>query len=119
MAGAASMDGDAGPATGFSIHLGSTECASKGPRVPPAVPCGNPNRPTYRFEPFDPGKQQLVLDLAALLAGTDVTVNMPKSPSGCMSSPKDEDCAGLFDRLGLPFQGKPSSGQQFIRVESR
>ncbi len=58
-AGADGMDS----ATGFSVHLGSTECASRGPRGPPQAPCANPNRPVYRFEAFDPDKDLLVMDL--------------------------------------------------------
>lgn len=106
-------------ATGFSVHLGSTECASAGPRVPPQAPCANPNRPTYRFEAFDPQKDVLVMDLAALLAGTDVTVNMPQSPSGCMAFVQDDDCIDIMDRFGLPFRGKASAGQKFFRVDER
>ena len=106
-------------ATGFSVHLGSTECASKGPRVPPQAPCANPNRPVYRFPEFDVDKNLLVMDLGALLAGTDVTVNMPQSPSGCMAFPMDDDCIDIMDRFGLTFRGKTSAGQKFFRVESR
>lgn len=108
-----------GEASGFSIHLGSTECASKSPRVPPEVPCANPNRPVYRFADFDPARDVLVMDLGALLAGTDVTVNMPGSASGCMSFPQDDDCVDIFDRFGLPFRGKASAGQKLFRVERR
>lgn len=103
-------------ATGFSVHLGSMECASSGPRVPPKARCGSPNRPTYRFESFDPAKHRLIMDLGALLAGTDVTKNMPESPSGCMSGMKDDDCVDIMDRFGLTFRGKPSEGQRFITV---
>lgn len=115
------MMGMHGPtsATGFSVHLGSMECVSSGPRSPPPAPCAFPNRPSFRFESFDPAKQRLVLDLARLLADTDVTVNASDSSSGCMSSTKDDDCVGIMDRLGLPFRGKPSSGQRFVRVEAR
>ena len=104
-------------ASGFSVHLGSTGCASSGPRVPPQAPCANPNRPSYRFDAFDPARDVLVLDLAALLAGTDVTVNMPGSASGCMSFPNDDDCVDIMDRFGLPFRGRASAGQKFVRVE--
>jgi len=106
-------------ATGFSVHLGSTGCVSSGMRVPPQTPCGNSNRPTYRFHTFDSATQVLVLDLGALLAGTDVTTNTPMTASGCMSSPDDDDCVDIMDRFGLPFRGKPSSGQQFIRIDTR
>jgi uncharacterized repeat protein (TIGR04052 family) len=104
-------------ASGFSVHLGSTGCASSGPRVPPQAPCAHPNRPSYRFDAFDPARDVLVLDLAALLVGTDVTVNMPKSASGCMSFPNDDDCVDIMDRFGLAFRGRPSSGQKFLSVE--
>ncbi len=59
----------------------------------------------------------VVLDIAALLAGTDITVNAPKSASGCMSFPGDTDCTAIFDRLGLAFDGKPSAGQKWVRAE--
>lgn len=104
-------------ASGFSVHLGSTGCVSSGPRVPPQAPCANPNRPSYRFEAFAPARDMIVLDLAALLSGTDVTVNMLESPSGCMSFPKDDDCIAIMDRFGLAFRGQPSAGQKFVRVE--
>ncbi len=103
-------------ATGFSVHLGSMDCASSGPRLPPKSVCGSPNRPTYRFDAFDPGEQMLVMDLGALLAGTDVTQNMPESPSGCMAGAKDDDCVDIMNRFGLAFRGQPSTGQQFVHV---
>jgi uncharacterized repeat protein (TIGR04052 family) len=104
-------------ASGFSIHLGSSGCVSSGPRVPPRSACANPNRPVYRFKRFDPANEVLVLDLAQLVAGTDVTVNAPKTPAGCMASPKDDDCADIMKRFGLRYRGKASTGQQFVRVE--
>jgi hypothetical protein len=59
------------------------------------------------------------MNLASLLAGTDVTANMPGSSSGCMSFPKDDDCIDIMNRFGLTFRGQPSSGQRFIRAEAR
>jgi uncharacterized repeat protein (TIGR04052 family) len=112
----AAMPGMGGmSASGFSIHLGSTDCGSGSPTTPPNAPCSNPNRPTYRLEGFDLTQQKVVLDLAALLAGTDVTVNAPRSASGCMASTEDDDCIAIMDRLGLTFRGKASSGQTFVK----
>jgi uncharacterized repeat protein (TIGR04052 family) len=112
------MQGHGGvSASGFSIHLGSSGCVSSGPRVPPRSACANPNRPSYRFKRFDPASEVLVLDLAKLLAATDVTVNAPETPSGCMASPKDNDCIDIMNRFGLRYRGKASTGQKFIRVE--
>ncbi|MBK9252736.1 MAG: metallo-mystery pair system four-Cys motif protein, partial [Proteobacteria bacterium] len=91
--------GVAGPnhATGFSIHLGSTDCGEGKPTTPPSTPCGNSNRPTYRLEVFDPKSSKVVLDLGALLAETDITVNALKTASGCMSGPGDADCTAIMN----------------------
>lgn len=110
--------GAGGPnaATGFSIHLGSTNCGEGNPMTAPKTPCANQNRPHYRLDGFDPFKSTVILDVGALLAGTDITINAPGSASGCMSGP-DPDCAAIFDRLGLTFDGKPSTGQKWVRAE--
>lgn len=112
--GAAQMGHEA---SGFSIHLGSVECGEGSPRTPPETPCAAPNRPSYRLAAFDPQAQIVVLDLAALLASTDVTVNDPDSASGCMSTPDDDDCVAIMDRFGLTFRGRASGGQHFVRVD--
>jgi uncharacterized repeat protein (TIGR04052 family) len=104
-------------ASGFSIHLGSTECGDGSPMTPPSAPCGNPNRPGYRLERFNLKSQSVVFDLGALLANTDVTVNAPGSMSGCMAFVEDDDCIAVMDRFGLAFRGKPSSGQVFVRAD--
>ncbi|KQN07100.1 hypothetical protein ASE85_18655 [Sphingobium sp. Leaf26] len=109
--------GIANAATGFSIHLGSTSCGEGSPMAPPKIPCANPNRPHYRLDGFDPAKSTVILDVGALLAGTDITVNAPGSASGCMSFPGDGDCPAIFDRLGLPLDGRPSAGQTWVRAE--
>jgi len=111
--------GAGGPnaATGFSIHLGSTHCGDGPPMAAPKIACANPNRPEYRLSEFDPAASTVVLDIGALLAGTDITVNAPNSASGCMSFPGDDDCADIFDRLGQAWDGKPSTGQKWVRAE--
>jgi uncharacterized repeat protein (TIGR04052 family) len=103
-------------ASGFSIHLGSVECGEGSPRTPPETPCAAPNRPSFRLDAFNPQTQMVVLDLAALLANTDVTVNDPGSASGCMSTADDDDCVAIMDRLGLSFRGQASRGQHFVRT---
>lgn len=111
--------GAGGPnaATGFSIHLGSTDCGEGSPTTPPSAPCGNSNRPAYRLDAFDPKASTVILDLGALLAETDITVNAPKSASGCMSMPGDADCTAIMDRLGLSYDGRPTAGQKWVKVE--
>jgi uncharacterized repeat protein (TIGR04052 family) len=111
---AARMPGMA--ASGFSIHLGSTDCGAGSPTRPPSAPCENPNRPTIRLDGFNPLRQPVVLDLASLLAATDVTTNAAGSTSGCMAAAADDDCVAIMDRLGLTFRGKASAGQKFARA---
>jgi uncharacterized repeat protein (TIGR04052 family) len=109
---ASSMPGMA--ASGFSIHLGSTDCGAGSPTTPPTSPCANANRPTYRLDGFDLRQQTVALDLGALLAATDVTINAPNSASGCMAFPNDDDCIAIMDRFGLSFRGKATAGQKFV-----
>lgn len=103
-------------ASGFSIHLGSTDCGEGSPTTPPTSPCLNSNRPVFRIDHFDFARQNVVFDLGELLAATDVTVNAPSSASGCMSFTNDDDCIAIMDRLGLSFRGKPSAGQRFVKA---
>jgi len=109
--------GDKANAAGFSIHLGATDCGQGSPRTPPSEPCASQNRPTYSFDRFDAARNIVVFDLAALLAESDITVNMPQTAAGCMSSPADNDCAALMSRLGLPFRDKAAMPQAWVRVE--
>jgi uncharacterized repeat protein (TIGR04052 family) len=103
-------------ASGFSLHLGSTECGAGSPTRPPTAPCANPNRSAYRLTTFNPKSQKVILDLAALLANTDVTTNAAGSTSGCMAAATDDDCTAIMDNLGLTFRGKTPTGQIFVKA---
>lgn len=104
--------------SGFSIHLGSVDCGTGSPKVAPETPCATSNRATYVLSKFDPKRDRVVLDLAALLAETDITVNAPETASGCMSAANDDDCIAIMDRFGLTYRGKPSRGQSFVSAEA-
>ena len=104
--------GAVGGAPGFSIHIGATHCGEGSPVRPPSVACERQNRPSVRLDRFDPERQIVVLDLAALLAETDVTSNEPETASGCMSADDDADCDGIFRRAGLR-----GATQMFVRAE--
>jgi len=103
-------------ASGFSVHLGSVDCGSGSPQMEPETPCAVPNRASYRLDKFDAAHDVVVLDLGALLAASDITVNAPGSASGCMSAKTDDDCVPIMDRLGLAFRGVESHGQRFVRT---
>ena len=87
----------------WNVHLGSTGCVSDAPTKAPENECGSPNRATIELA-VDPTSNDVVVDLAELVAGADIASNVVDSPPGCMSSPTEgEDCADVFANLGLDF----------------
>ncbi len=101
-------------ASGFSIHLGATHCQDGPIMTAPSTACERQNRPAIELMDFDPSTQSVVIDLGALLADTDITVNDPGTASGCMSGADDKDCAGIFRHAGL--KDEP---QSFVHGELR
>ncbi|WDF70932.1 MbnP family copper-binding protein [Novosphingobium sp. KACC 22771] len=99
----------------WSIHLGSTECASASVTTAPKAPCANPNRIAVRLTGFDPAKG-VVIDPTEALAESNLLANTPRTSSGCMSFVNDPDCAPLFYRLGLPFNGVAPGAQKLVKA---
>lgn len=83
----------------FFVHLGSTGCSGD-PATGETVRCIASNRPQVTFRRFDPSRQQVAVDVKAMLAGVDVTVNGGGAP-GCMGGPTDPECGPVFDAFGL------------------
>jgi len=104
-----------GQPRGFAIHLGSTGCTPNQTKITIPTQCSSPNRPEVAIANFDPEKDVVIADLAALLQDTNVDINQEKTAEGCMSGPEDSDCAGIFKNFGLPFGGKPADSQTFFR----
>jgi uncharacterized repeat protein (TIGR04052 family) len=105
---------DDGP-KGWSLHLGSTGCASDSRTPPPMAECANPNLVAVRLDGFMPGMDGMdtvVIDPAPVLAGANVDVNAPETAAGCMSFPKDDDCPPVMSALGLPYDGAAAAGPQ-------
>jgi uncharacterized repeat protein (TIGR04052 family) len=103
---------------GHNLHLGSTECQTSGPNQ--VTSCQNANRFEVELAGFDPEKGQAVaLDVAALFSGSNLDVNQAQTAPGCMSESRDEDCAPIFQRLGLGFGGTQANpaNQSFFRAE--
>ena len=100
-----------GAASGFSVHLGSTVCASAARTEAPSS-CQNPNRVTVQFERFDAATQTVVADIGAVLADANVDVNAPRTSPGCMSFPNDADCPPVMGALGLAYGGVAAPGAQ-------
>ncbi len=109
----------------FYVHLGSAGCEGN-PASGEAVKCGAPNRALIRLKTFDPAKQQVAVDLKAILAGADVTANQSGAP-GCMSEQTDPECGSVFESFGIDWKadgsgtGKSSmsSGQTIFKAIKR
>ena len=100
-----------GNASGFSVHLGSTQCASESRTQPPSA-CRNPNRPVVTFQDFNPTRHTVVLDMGRVLAGANVDVNTPNTSPGCMSFPNDPECPTVMAAFGLPYMEAAAPAQQ-------
>lgn len=88
----------------WNMHIGSTQCASDAPTMAPAEACGRPNRAVIELPDFVPGRDQVVIDFAALGAEANMPANTAETPPGCQSSPMEAaDCEPVFSSLGLDF----------------
>ena len=102
-------------------HQGSTGCESAGPMEGPTEECARPNRLPVEFTSFDVASDTIVLDLAMLLDGVDVSQNTMDTAPGCMSGVTDPECIALFPKLGLDLDTGACIGdcsdQQVFRVQ--
>ena len=93
------------------MHLGSTGCApSQGTDL---VSCRTPNRPTIQLADFDPERDRVVVDIGALFRNADLDATR----GGCMSEPRNAECAPMFGALGLAFGDIHATPQTVFRVE--
>ncbi|TWB23403.1 putative repeat protein (TIGR04052 family) [Nitrospirillum amazonense] len=99
----------------FALHIGSTGCGTGGPGQPP-VSCSNPNSPRIDLADFDPDRDQVVADPAALLTDSDVTETIQGTAPGCMSAPTDPKCLPILPKLGLPIGNHPAEAQRLFQV---
>lgn len=93
----------------FVVHVGSTGCMKDG--TGQVTSCSSPNRATITVPLTDPAKQTVLVDLAALLAGSNLA-----NPAECHSESDKAECAPYFKALGLPFMGQ-SSAQAVFRLQ--
>lgn len=93
----------------YVLHLGSTGCVKDpGGQV---TGCASSNRATVTLGGFDSAKNSVVVDLAALLAGSDLS-----SGAECHSEGDKAECEPYYKALGLPFMGRPAT-QSAFRME--
>jgi uncharacterized repeat protein (TIGR04052 family) len=112
----------------FMVHVGSTGCT--GNPAKGAVRCTSGNRAEVRLARFDAARQQVAVDVRALLAGTELAgggMSMRAMDMGggmdmdaaCMSGPGETTCGPVFGALGLAWSdtaggGKASSAKQTV-----
>jgi uncharacterized repeat protein (TIGR04052 family) len=102
----------------FRIHIGSTGCDGPSAIQPPTT-CAHPNVATITLTGFNPEHSVIIADLASLMSDSNLDMNQANTTPGCQSDPDDQDCAPLFQDLGLTFPGgAPTTTQKFFRLAS-
>lgn len=116
-----------GTAATWYVHLGSTGCTGN-PATGATTACTSPNRFPVRFSSFNSSTQQVVLDIATLLQGSNLSQENGGAV-GCMSGASDPECPAIFNQLDLNLTettagagnaGKPKgdgSNPKIFRVE--
>lgn len=92
---------NAWPSDTFYIHQGSTGCTGNAGQG--TVVCSKPNRALVRLPAFNGSTQKVAVDMSALLAGTNITINQGGA-GGCMSAATDPDCLKVFEALGIAWR---------------
>jgi len=104
----AARENGASPST-WLVHVGSTACTTA---PGGAYSCRHPNRPEIALQNYDWHANAIVLDVAKLVAGADLTAH--SGGTQCMSDPSDDpDCSPPFAALGL---ADTSKAQNVFRV---
>lgn len=109
------------------LHIGSTDCAAEGQlALEDRARCGFVNTPSVTLPDFDLRTSSVGLDLRALVSGLDMVSNVYDPMTfevigtgpgvECHSSPMQEDCAQIFDNVGLDITtGSAGTGAAFYR----
>jgi uncharacterized repeat protein (TIGR04052 family) len=93
---------------GFLIHGGSAGC--EGPADTISV-CRFPNRIEVILPEFVPGEHAIELDIAALVAGTNLDDGVPTK---CSSRPSESSCVAPYAALGIDFASGKQNGLQRV-----
>jgi uncharacterized repeat protein (TIGR04052 family) len=104
-----------GQPKGWMLHLGSTGCTPGD--TPTTVPtsCARPNRATIDLRDFDAATDVVEIDVKRLLATSNVDTNTADTPTGCMSGPRDPECAPLLAQFGVPVTPEEPATQTVFR----
>lgn len=102
----------------FNLHVGATGCSGD-PAIGETLSCTRPNVASVRLASFDVASDVVIVDLAAALATTDLSVADAGGAPGCMSGLSDPECGPIFPLLGIDLAtGAPdASTQTLFRVD--
>lgn len=103
------LEGKTDSGRSYLLHLGSTGCNKDGNGD--VTSCASPNRASVKLDGFDPARSTVVVDLAKILAGTDLSAD-----AECHSQSDNAACGAYFRALGLSFMGQ-TAAQSAFRVE--
>lgn len=96
------------------VHLGGTDCKEAAAGDPAIYSCSNLNLGDVKLAAFNADSQQVVFDVAALLANADLSKNQ-NGMAGCMSDTSDKDCPAIFNALRISMAtGKPVAGAPVV-----
>lgn len=105
----------------FFVHLGSTGCTGN-PVTGETVSCARANRLDFKLDGFDTTKHKVVVDIAQLFKGSDVSKD-EGGALGCMSGATDPECPAIFSALAIDqITGQPinqGAGQSVFRTEDK
>ena len=87
----------------FDLHLSSAGCPGSDPSKPPTAACGYPNVAEFCLNDFNLDQDHIIMDIGKALAASNVVVNTPNTPPGCLSSNADPECIPVIPRLNLDF----------------
>lgn len=98
---------------GISLHIGSTQCHGE---IPNIEGCDHGNRSRIQLD-WSPG-ENIVLDLDALFADSDIYHPTEETPSLCMADPSvDPDCAPIFAALGISWDDRTAEQRIFTSTD--
>lgn len=88
------------------FHMGASGCDGD---EASGYACTADNLAMIELDGFDPASGTIVVDVGALLSGTDLD-----GTDGCQTGAGDLDCAPLFERLGLGWEGSAPTSPQAV-----
>lgn len=99
---------------GWNVHIGATGCAAN---AQSQIECTQSNRTEIDLTGFDPDRNSIQFDYAALVQDNDISTDTGGA-AGCMSGTDDPECNGVFTQLGLNLSSGEVDGSLMQTVFS-